>query len=306
METSWFASIKDSLQNLDPIGPISTGVQPVLGNLTVKALIFDIYGTLLISASGDIDKETFQARNLEQALKHSGFKVAGKKKEETLDLILVEFTEAVRKQHLRAKEIKMVSWPEIDAVETWQSVIEISIAKGLISGENHTNIRSLAYLFELFSNPVFPMPGMQDTIRHFDENGFTLGIVSNAQAYTPLFMNFFLYGRLENGREIPPFRDDLTIYSYELKRAKPDVTLFYNLSQVLYDRYNIEPSEAVYIGNDMLNDIFTANKAGFKTILFAGDKRSLRWREGHELVEGISPDLIITNLEQLKDIIHKG
>ena len=39
------------------------------------------------------------------------------------------------------------------------------------------------------------------------------------------------------------------------------------------------------------------------TVLFAGDKRSLRWREGDPLVEGCKPDAVITDLRQIAELI---
>ena len=59
----------------------------------------------------------------------------------------------------------------------------------------------------------------------------------------------------------------------------------------------------MFIGNDMLKDIYAAKKAGFKTALFAGDQRSLRLRENKAEVKNVYPDIIITDLRQLKDLI---
>jgi putative hydrolase of the HAD superfamily len=50
----------------------------------------------------------------------------------------------------------------------------------------------------------------------------------------------------------------------------------------------------------MLNDISTASAAGCRTALFAGDRRSLRLREGENTVE---PDMIITGLTELESLI---
>ena len=59
----------------------------------------------------------------------------------------------------------------------------------------------------------------------------------------------------------------------------------------------------MYVGNDMLNDIASAAKVGLRTALFAGDARSLRWRKGDERVEGVVPDLVLTDLLQLVDCL---
>ena len=53
----------------------------------------------------------------------------------------------------------------------------------------------------------------------------------------------------------------------------------------------------------MLNDISAASRAGFKTALFAGDRRSLRLREGDPRVRGIMPDRVARRLEDLGRLI---
>jgi len=60
------------------------------------------------------------------------------------------------------------------------------------------------------------------------------------------------------------------------------------------------PHQVLYVGNDMKSDIIPAKKCGFKTALFAGDKRSLRTR-GMGINEILkNSDNIITELSQIK------
>ena len=58
------------------------------------------------------------------------------------------------------------------------------------------------------------------------------------------------------------------------------------------------------LGNDMKKDVYTARQAGFRTILFAGDKNSIRWRRDDPEIEGVKPDFIITELKQLLYIVE--
>ena len=61
----------------------------------------------------------------------------------------------------------------------------------------------------------------------------------------------------------------------------------------------IPPCEALYVGNDMLNDIMPAARLGFRTALFAGDARSLRLREGDPRSGArVEPDVVLASLEQ--------
>ena len=81
------------------------------------------------------------------------------------------------------------------------------------------------------------------------------------------------------------------------------MSLFGKVVDILEKEYNIKSDEVVYVGNDMLNDIYCASQFGFKTVLFAGDVRSLRLRANDERIQNIKPSAIITELPQLVDLV---
>ena len=101
------------------------------------------------------------------------------------------------------------------------------------------------------------------------------------------------------------FDKDLCIWSYKYGHAKPSEFLFQILLDKLKKKYNISADEVLYVGNDMLNDIFTASSAGCKTALFGGDIRSLRLRNKNEQCIGLTSDMIITDLLQIKDLFKR-
>lgn len=147
------------------------------------------------------------------------------------------------------------------------------------------------------------MPGMQEVLQGLKEKGIPLGIVSNAQFYTPVIMNYFLTGEISTSQNIKGFDPDISVYSYKELRAKPDTELFSKIKINLKAKYGIKPEEAVFLGNDMLKDVYTASKNGLQTALFSGDKRSLRTREDDERIKGITPNYIINELNQLYKIL---
>ena len=125
-----------------------------------------------------------------------------------------------------------------------------------------------------------------------------MGIISNAQFYTPYLFKWFLNSDLEG----LGFKRDLLIFSYRLGFAKPSTFLFQTASKKL-SNMNISADSVLYVGNDMLNDIYPAKKTEFNAALFAGDKRSLRLRRDDSRCKNLSPDLVITDLIQILDYI---
>jgi putative hydrolase of the HAD superfamily len=143
------------------------------------------------------------------------------------------------------------------------------------------------------------MPGLGELLRELQRTHIHLGLVSNAQFFTPLTLSFFLNGAIATSDEaVCPFDPKLTVYSYRHLRAKPDPYLF-ELAREQLALYGVTPGQTLYLGNDMLNDIWAAAQVGFKTVLFAGDARSLRLRRDLDQIRNLSPDAVITELNQL-------
>lgn len=191
------------------------------------------------------------------------------------------------------------SYPEVDIREIWTSFLK-SLPGAEDRGDqlSEDKVSEIAIRFECAVNPVWPMPGLIEILTQLKSAGIAMGIVSNAQFYTPVMLESF------TGKSIPElgFEPALCVWSYEERLGKPSVELFEKLKASLHTR-GIPADRALYIGNDMLNDIWTASRAGLKTCLFAGDKRSLRLRENDERCRDLVPDLLITKLSQIGELL---
>ena len=66
----------------------------------------------------------------------------------------------------------------------------------------------------------------------------------------------------------------------------------------------IQPASVLFVGNDMLNDIYPAHAIGFQTALFAGDRRSLRLRTDDPRCAALRPELVLTDLGQLPQFLY--
>jgi len=294
--------IKDLLGNLDPLLPLPTGVKPRYSrDASIKAVIFDIYGTMLISSSGDVDQAEITEENLKQALDASGIKILDKNPT-TLDYILNDFACTINVCH-DAGRMNSLPYPEIDILSIWRIVLIHAKRKGLIAIEKDVDISLMTCVFEFLSNKVSIMPGLIEMISVLKEKRIPLGIVSNAQFYTPVLLNYYLYGKISLKERIKGFDKELTVFSYKFGKGKPDQALYNELVPTLKWKYGIIPSEVLFVGNDMLKDIYASSQTGFKTVLFAGDKRSLRMREDDIRTKSLKPDYIIDHLEQITNIV---
>lgn len=250
----------------------------------IHALLFDVYGTLFISGSGDIgiaEKKAEQKSGLDVLMRKYGFGTSP-------DRLVRAFGEQVRSRHEIMKK-KGVDFPEIVIEEVWKKVLEC---------KDIELVRKFAVDYELTVNPVAPMPGLSTMLEKCRSMGVAMGIVSNAQFFTPYLFKYFC-SKFPPGLGINP---DLSIYSYRFGYAKPSFVLFH-VAETRLASMDIRPKNTLYIGNDMLNDIFPASACGFQTALFAGDARSLRLRPGNAQCLAHPPDMVITALDRLTELV---
>ena len=285
-----------------PLEPIPTDAAPRPAALVgVRAVLFDVYGTLFISASGDVGTSSPAGNggSAAEALAGAGLsgdlEAAGAR---YVDLFLAGI-------HARHEALRQrgVEYPEIDVREiAAEALLQLRRERLIDEESSRVQAARVALEYECRVNPVWPMPGLADVLRTLRDAGLWLGIVSNAQFYTPLLFEAFLDGGLE-GAGIDPA---LCVWSCDLREAKPSVRLYERALALLRAkgaREKIEPGEVVFVGNDIRNDIRPATAAGLRTILFAGDHRSLRLREDDPACANVMPDAVITHLDQLPRLL---
>jgi putative hydrolase of the HAD superfamily len=277
--------------------PVPTNLPARLTGLpAIRVVLFDVYGTLLISASGDISSTDGRGRSraLGEALETLGVPVDEKTAQGAADVL----AGAIKAAHERLRD-RGVEYPEVDVRGIVLEILRHLGAGGSGSTEpDRAFCEALAVEYECRSNPTWPMPGVVETLRALRARKLSLGIISNAQFFTPLLFP----AHLEQSLEMLGFDADLCVWSYRLLEAKPSPRLFTRPLEVL-SRRGVGPGQVLYVGNDSLNDIRPSARLGMRTALFAGDKRSYRPREGDPRVGGVRADILLTDLRQLADVL---
>ncbi len=277
-----------------PLSPLATREKPRLRSLEdVRAVLFDVYGTLFISGTGEVatSREAACEWAFAAALEAVDTRLSGPP-DDGLRLLFRRIEELHAIAYQRG-----IEYPEVDIVEVWRFVVAEMSERGMLidAGPHALDLRRLAIEYEARANPLWPMPGLSECLGQLRSRGSVLGIISNAQFYTPELFPALLGHRAEDWG----FDPALQYYSWEHGVAKPGPEMYRMAAEALGVR-GIEPAEVLYVGNDMLNDIIPATNVGFRTGLFAGDARSLRRRQGDPRVNGVSPELVLTSLSDLE------
>ncbi len=176
-----------------------------------------------------------------------------------------------------------VAHPEVDIESIW---------KRLFPEAAQDEIRRMIVEHELAAHPVWPMPGAKRVLAGIARRGIRLGIVSNAQFYTPLFLEALLQADTAS----LGFSPELSLYSGNFGIAKPDAALF-TIARQRLGALGIAPRETVMVGNSAGEDVAPAARVGFMTVLAALDRRSYA-PEGP-----VRPDAVIASLEGLERLI---
>lgn len=264
--------------------PLPTPVAPQLNRLPgVRMVLFDVYGTLLISGSGDIG--VAQPVDSEGAF-HAAVQAVGLTTKASLDGRLQE---RVLHYHAAARS-SGVDVPEVDIRRIWRELV----ADLLIEVPDEQQLGALAIEYEGRVNPVCAMPGFPEVLQALPSKLVT-GVVSNAQFYTPLIMEVLARQTLTQ----LGFRPDRCAWSYQCGVAKPSPRLL----QSVLTQTGVPPDQVVVVGNDLLKDVAPARALGCRTVLFAGDLRSLRANPVELRDPSARPDAIITELRQLPGLL---
>ncbi len=235
-----------------------------------RAVLFDVYGTLFLQVPR-------ADRAIEAFIRRNGLHLTPAQLSDSLGRAV-----AARHEQLRARGI---AFPEVRIERIWG---------GLFPGRSDGELRRLAVGYELAAHSCWPMPGCRGVIAAIAGRGVRLGLVSNAQFYTPLFFQAFFACTLEE----LGFHPSLCLYSYRHRAGKPGPEL-YELAKRRLGRLGIPAQEAVMVGNDPLNDVAAARRAGFMTVLAAGDGRMQRPIDGARA----RPDAIVDRLSSLDRLI---
>jgi putative hydrolase of the HAD superfamily len=277
-----------------------------LGN--IRAIVFDVYGTLINYWRPGLQNKEKRPEVFADSCRIVAERFAftpylaemdpQAKPEKTLyDL----YCGLIALRHEQASK-KGTAYPEIKIEEIWDIILLMLKRHGYdaqrhIAAAAGDQAQYVAFTYNFFSLGRELYPGVINALEKLKRNNMALGIVSNAQFYTPIDLTLLIRdqsgGAYDDMNEL--FDPELTFYSYEYHVAKPDRLLFEKLFNVLYE-YQILPSQAVFVGNDLALDIEPAAQVGMRTAFFTGDRESAYF---HGKQGSVTPDIVFGSWEEL-------
>ena len=203
-----------------------------------KAVFFDVYKTLIDIKTEENDIHAYEA--LSKWLSKKGVDASPRQ-------LFRDFRGFIKAEiYLSGEE-----YPDVEIGEIFSRII--SKYAGKKAGENKKLIKETAAMFRVLTTSHLSIyPGIITVLKRLRKK-VKLAIVSNAQ-------RLFTTRELEKYGLLKYF--DYILFSSDVKACKPSRKIF---RRALKDM-KLDPRNAVYVGDDLFNDVEGAQDAGMRTI----------------------------------------
>jgi hypothetical protein len=277
---------------------------------TVRAITWNIYGTLLAIPGGDLvfvhPSDFVMNVALEKTVQE--FKMwasMSRKPGQPSDYMKHIYTQVVDDLRLGTGGEKH---PEVPAERVWEAIIkklfqkEYKFDAGFFGSLNEYS-RKVAYFFHASLQGTTCYPGAAEALAHGPSAGLLQGFCADGQCFTPVQVQRGL-ARQGGGNLDELVPEAFRALSYEVRGRKPSERLFKHSLQQLSAR-GIAPEQVLHVGSRLAQDLIPAKRLGMKTALFAGDRASLQALPEQLKDSQTRPDVLMTELNQISEIVGR-
>jgi FMN phosphatase YigB (HAD superfamily) len=277
----------------------------------VRAVTWNVYGTLLAIAGGELWFEHPNDFVMNVALDKTvqEFKMwpsMSRKPGQPADYMKLIYSQLLDEQKLVPSGAE--KYPEVVSDRLWEAIIKKLFQKDYkfdasFYGSLNEYSRKVAYFFHVSLQGTACYPGAAEALLYISRCGLAQGLLADGQCFTTVQLQRGLAPQATvNLDEV--ILPDLRTLSHELRARKPSERLFRHALQQLTQR-GLSPDQVLHVGSRLQQDIIPAKRFGMKTALFAGDRGSLQ-ATPEQLKEVASrPDVLLTELGQLVEVVSR-
>lgn len=209
--------------------------------------------------------------------------------------------------HRAMDQLRLTGGGEVPSDKVWDDIVKKLFQKDYqydvgVFGSMNEYVKKIAYFYHASIQGAGAYPGAAETVRLISEGTRVQGLLSDGQCFTPGQIQWCFRQQdpeFDLNRAFPP---SLRVLSADKKAKKPADALFKAAVQALGDK-GIRPDQVLHVGSSLARDIGPAKKHGFRTALFAGDKNSLVATPEQLKDNATRPDVLLTELPQVMDVI---
>jgi FMN phosphatase YigB (HAD superfamily) len=284
--------------------------KPSLHALPLKAVMWNVYGTLLAIPTGELQYEAQLDFVTDAALDKTiqEFKMWGSmsRKPGAPAAYMKELFKKAYDQ-LRLAGAGKEKNPELLCERIWENIV------GKLTGNDYKFdsgmygplpefVKKVAYFYHASIQGTGCYDGAAEALEAVSSRGIKQGLLADAQCFTVAQLTRGLKAQNERADVSRWLPGSLRVLSFDHKAKKPSETLWQAAIKSLAAQ-GVSPAETLHVGSSIARDIAPAKKHGFRTALFAGDKGSLQATPDQLKDAATRPDAMITELAQVAELL---
>jgi FMN phosphatase YigB (HAD superfamily) len=273
----------------------------------VRAVLWNIYGTLLAISGGELLFEHPNAFIMDTALDKTiqEFNMWGsmsRKPGQPSDYMKSIYREVLQDLMIRAPR----NSPEICTERIWEAIVKKLLQKGYKFDSNFYGALNeysakVAYFFHASLQGTACYAGAANALKQVANRQLVQGLLADGQCFTTVQLQRGLKQQ-DADVDLDALIDPrLRLLSCQVGLRKPSEALFQLALEKLEER-GIAPVQVLHIGSRLTQDIVPAKKLGMRTALFAGDSSSLQATPEQLKASATRPDILLTSLEQIAEL----
>lgn len=275
----------------------------------VRLVSWNIYGTLLSIVSGNLFFKHPQKFVMDLALDKTvqEFKMwasMSRKPGQPSEYMAEIYNRVLDEQRLAPSPGE--KHPEILAERVWEGILKKLFQKeykfdATFYGSLNEYSKKVAYFFHASLQGAAAYEGAARALEHVHSCDIAQGLVADAQCFTLVQLQRGLAA--QSAVRVDDVVDKkLRSLSCDLAGKKPSPRLFQHFVQAAAQQ-GIAPAQILHVGSRIVEDIAPARKSGMRTALFAGDKESLQATTAQLKDPATRPDVLLTELTQITEIV---
>ena len=285
---------------------------PSVGRLEgIKMVVWNIYGTLLRIADGDLYFRHPEAVRMEVALEKTihefnMWNSMTRKPGKPWEYMLQKYLSALDEQQMSSSGRKGDT-VEVNTTTLWSKLLEMLDKKDYqydvsIYGNLNQLAEKIAYFFHNSLQGIEAAPNALAALRAIQSNGIHQTLLAEAQPFTiaQLIRCLRDQGSVADPERL--FNPTLNTLSYVEGVRKPARTLYLRAMD-RFSKRGLEPEQVLYVSSRVRHDLAIAKELGMRTALYAAERLSLQASPNDLKDPAIRPDRLLTDLRQVQDII---
>ena len=276
----------------------------------IKAVLWNVYGTLIRIADGVLLHETPDAIRMEVALdktisEFNMWNSMTRKPGAPWAYMFSMYRKIVEELQMAGTRRKG-DVPEINSAVIWRKIIGKLAQKEYIYdegqyGDEDSLSEKVAYYFHSALQGHAAAPDAAATLIRLANAGIRQGILADAQCFTMVQLISDL--RVQDpAASLTQFRPELLIQSFREGVRKPSMSLFAAAFRSLKS-LGLAPADVLYVSSKVADDLAVAKSVGFHTAVYAGEKLGLSLTVDDLQNPDTCPDRLLTRLSQIRDVL---